>query len=336
MELLGQLTFADPFWLYGIPVLWVLGLLHEWKRGTVRYASIALPTHYPLQPFGNPFKAKLLKVLPYVRLLTLTALLIALARPQNAFDEEKVTTEGIDMVMAIDVSTSMLAKDFEPNRLEAAKREAIRFVDGRKNDRVGLVVFAGESFTQCPVTIDHTILKNQVKAISNGRLEDGTAIGMGLATAVQRLKESASKSKVVILLTDGVNNKGIIDPSTAAELAVSYGIRVYTIGVGTNGKAYSPVGMYPNGQFAFDYVDVQIDEQMLKSLSQKTGGQYFRATNNKKLKSIYAEIDRMEKTRIKVSSIQRKSERYHAFAWVAFGFLLTELLLNITYLKRPV
>ena len=336
MGALFSFHFENPAWLWLIPVIWLMGLLHEWKRGRDRYAAVMLPTHFGIKAYRTPWKSRLMRALPYLRLCALTLLLIAMARPQDAFSEEKVTTEGIDLVMALDVSTSMLARDFQPNRLEAAKKEAIAFAEGRQNDRIGLVIFAGESFTQCPVTIDHTILKNQINGIRNGRLEDGTAIGMGLATAVQRLKESESKSKVVILMTDGVNNKGIVDPATAAELALNYNIRVYTIGVGTNGRAYSPIGMYPNGEYVFDYVDVQIDEKMLKTLAQKTGGQYFRATDNKKLKGIYAEIDRLEKTRIKVSAIQRKTERYPVFAWAGLFLLLLEGLVVMTVLKKPV
>jgi Ca-activated chloride channel family protein len=265
--------------------------------------------------------------------LVLVLLLLALARPQTTFDEEKITTEGIDIVLALDVSSSMLARDFSPNRLEAAKDEAISFVDGRPRDRVGLVVFSGESFTQCPVTIDHTIIKNQLAQIKNGLLEDGTAIGMGLATSVQRLKESKAKSKVVILMTDGVNNKGLIDPLTASDIALQFGVRVYTIGIGTNGKAMTPVAMSAGGELIFDYTDVQIDEALLQKIAQKTGGQYFRATDNRKLKEIYSEIDKLEKTKIEVSAFERKSEKFYVFAFFAALLLLADMLMRYSVIR---
>ena len=268
-----------------------------------------------------------------MRSVSIILLLISIARPQTSFDEEKMTTEGIDIVLAMDLSASMLAKDFSPNRLEASKKEAMAFIDERLHDRIGMVVFSGESFTQCPVTIDHTILKNQLSLVKNGLLEDGTAIGMGLATAVQRLKESQAKSKVVILMTDGVNNKGLIDPLTACDIAMQYKVRVYTIGIGTNGKAMTPVAMTPDGQLIYDLADVQIDESLLTDIAKKTGGQYFRATNNKKLKEIYNQIDKLEKTKIEVSAFERKTEKFYAFAFFAGIFLLLDVLLRYTILK---
>jgi Ca-activated chloride channel family protein len=228
----------------------------------------------------------------------------------------------------MDVSGSMLSQDFEPNRIEAAKKEAMDFIDGRQHDRIGLVVFSGESFTQCPVTIDHGILKNQLKEVKNGMMEDGTAIGMGLATAVQRLKEGHAKSKVVILMTDGVNNRGLIDPLTATDIAMQFGVRVYTIGIGTNGMARTPVGMQPDGKLVFDYAKVEIDEALLKDIAKKTGGQYFRATDNKRLKGIYEQIDKMEKTKIEVSAFQRKTEKFYAFALIAGVILMLEFLMR--------
>lgn len=324
----------DDFWvLYLIPVLLLVGAAWWWFMRKRYYPTLKISSAQPLLKFASPWKAKLKKALPVFRILTLTFLLIALSRPQTSYQEEKVKTEGIDMVIALDVSTSMLAKDFTPNRLEGAKKEAIAFIDGRPQDRIGLVIFAGESFTQCPVTIDHTIVKNQLKAIKNGVLEDGTAIGMGLATSVQRLKDSEAKSKVVILMTDGVNNKGLIDPMTASDIAMQYNARVYTIGVGTNGKAMTPVAMTPDKQLIYDYADVQIDEPLLKDIAKKTGGQYFRATNNKKLKEIYAEIDKLEKTKIEVSAFERKSEKFHAFALLAAILLALELVLRYWIVK---
>jgi Ca-activated chloride channel family protein len=295
-----------------------------WFRRKKQFASLTLSSIAAVEKQPQPFTAQFKQALPFLRVAALSFLLIALARPQTSFNEEKVTTEGIDIVLSMDISTSMLAQDFKPNRLEAAKAEALKFIDARKADRIGLVIFAGESFTQCPVTIDHAIVKNQLKAIKNGVLEDGTAIGMGLATAVQRLRESKAKSKVVILMTDGVNNRGLIDPITATDIAMQFGVRVYTIGVGTNGKAYTPVAQDASGKLIFDYADVQIDEKLMREIATKTGGKYFRANNNQKLKEIYEQIDKLEKTKIEVSAYQRKNEKFFPFAVVAAFILCVE------------
>ncbi|MCW5907839.1 MAG: VWA domain-containing protein [Chitinophagales bacterium] len=323
---LAQIAFADKWVLWFIPAVLLLAGLWWYFRAKKQYPSLSISSASPFAGFENPVKSKLKRFLPVLRVLALVLLLTALARPQTSQEEEKVTTEGIDIVLAIDVSTSMLAKDFSPNRLDAAKKEALNFVDARTRDRIGLVVFSGESFTQCPVTIDHNIVKNQLKEVKNGLMEDGTAIGMGLATSVQRLKESEAKSKVVILMTDGVNNKGLIDPMTASDIALQFGVRVYTIGIGTNGKAMTPVAMSPDGKLIFDYADVQIDEKLMKDIAKKTGGQYFRATDNKKLKEIYEQIDKLEKTKIEVSAYERKTEKFHAFALLAGVVLLLEVL----------
>lgn len=323
---LTEITFADKWVLWLIPAVLLIAALWWWFRARKNYPSLKVSSASPFKGFENPVKASIKKFLPVLRVLAIIFLLVALARPQTSYDEEKVTTEGIDIVIAVDVSTSMLAKDFKPNRLEAAKKEALAFIDGRPHDRIGLVIFSGESFTQCPVTIDHKIVKNQLKAIRNGLLEDGTAIGMGLATSVQRLKEGEAKSKVVILMTDGVNNRGLIDPMTASDIAMQFNARVYTIGVGTNGKAMTPIGMRPDGELVFEYADVQIDEPLLKDIAKKTGGQYFRATDNQRLKDIYTQIDKLEKTKIEVSAYERKTEKFHAFALIAAALLLLELL----------
>jgi Ca-activated chloride channel family protein len=330
---LSHITFANKWVLWFIPIVLILAVAWWWFRSRKQYASVQISSSKSIAAFGNPLKGIIKNYLPLLRVLSLAFLFVALARPQTSYDEEKRTTEGIDIVVAVDVSTSMLAKDFNPNRLEAAKKEANTFVEGRKNDRIGLVVFAGESFTQCPVTIDHTIVQSQLKQIKNGLLEDGTAIGMGLATSVQRLKESTAKSKVVILMTDGVNNRGLVDPATATDIAMQYGVRVYTIGVGTNGKAMTPVAMLPNGELYFDYADVQIDEALLKDISKKTGGQYFRATDNKRLKEIYAQIDKLERTKIEVSAYQRKTEKFHAFALLAALAMMLEVLFRYLLTK---
>ncbi len=327
------ITFADKWVLWLIPVMMLLSGLWWWFRRKKQYPTITFSSLTAVQQFANPGKGKLKNLLPFLRVAALALFLVALARPQTSFNEQKVTTEGIDIVLSIDISTSMLAQDFKPNRLEAAKNEAINFIDARKNDRIGLVIFAGESFTQCPVTIDHAIVKNQLKLVKNGVLEDGTAIGMGLATAVQRLRESKAKSKVVILMTDGVNNRGLIDPTTATDIALQFGVRVYTIGIGTNGKAYTPVAQDSKGNLVFDYADVQIDEKLMREIAIKTGGQYFRANNNAKLKEIYAQIDKLEKTKIDVSSFQHKSEKFHAFAALGLLLLLLDFLLRYISVK---
>lgn len=330
---LTQIVFADKWVLWIIPAVLVMAAVWWYFRLKKNSPSFELSSTQSFSGLTNPLKATLKKILPAARVLTLLLLLVALARPQTLYDEEKVTTEGIDIVLAVDVSSSMLAKDFSPNRLEAAKKEAINFIDGRPHDRVGLVVFSGESFTQCPVTIDHAILKNQLSQIKNGLLEDGTAIGMGLATATQRLKESQAKSKVVILMTDGVNNKGLIDPLTACDIAMQYGVRVYTIGIGTNGQAMAPVAIRPNGEFIFDYQEVKIDEDLLKDIAKKTGGQYFRATDNKRLKEIYGQIDKLEKTKIEMSAFQRRTEKFPPFVLLAAVFLLLEIFFRYLFLK---
>ena len=250
---------------------------------------------------------------PLFRVAAIATMTVAFARPQSKSSYQNVNVEGIDICIAFDVSASMLAQDFKPNRLESSKQVALKFIEGRPNDRIGLVVYEGESFTQCPLTTDHRVLKELFGSIKTGMIEGGTAVGMGLATAVNRLRNSTAKSKIIILLTDGVNNAGTVPPLTAAEIAKEYGIRVYTIGVGTKGKAKSPVAIFPNGQYKFDYVDVDIDEITLREISQMTGAKYFRATNEKSLESIYNEIDKLEKTKIKVTEFSRKKEEYFWF-----------------------
>ena len=275
----------------------------------------------------------ILRHLPFLfRMIALTCLNIVIARPQlsNSFRSE--STEGIDIMMALDISGTMLAEDLRPNRLEAAKNVAAEFIAGRPNDNIGLVVFAGESFTQCPLTTDHAVLINLFNGIKYGMIEDGTAIGLGLANSVGRIKDSMAKSKVVILLTDGSNNAGDIAPLTAAEIAKTFGIRVYTIGVGTRGIAKFPY-QTPMG-VRYQDMQVDIDEDMLRQIAAMTGGSYFRATDNNKLKEIYAEIDEMEKTKIRVQEYSKKSEIYLPFALVAVLALLGEVVLKNTILRK--
>lgn len=278
---------------------------------------------------------KLRHFLFVLRLLALALLITALARPQTVDVSSKTkTTRGIDIVMAIDVSASMLAKDLSPNRLEALKKVAAEFIKGRPNDRIGLVEYAGESYTKTPITSDKSIVLRSLKSIRyNNIIEGGTAIGMGLATSVNRLKDSKAKSKVIILLTDGVNNAGFIDPLTASELAVEYGIKTYTIGLGTNGMALSPVGILPNGNFQYGRIQVEIDEELLKEIAKATGGKYFRATNNKKLAEIYEEINKLEKTEVEEFKFYNYEEKYRALVLLAGILLFLELLLKSTVFR---
>ena len=269
-----------------------------------------------------------------LRLLAVILVICALARPQTVEVSSKTkTTRGVDIVMAIDVSASMLAKDLKPNRLEALKNVAADFIKGRPNDRIGLVEYAGESYTKTPITSDKSIVLQSLKNIKyNTIITGGTAIGMGLATAVNRIKDSRAKSKIIILLTDGVNNAGFIDPQTSSELALEYGIKTYTIGLGTNGMALSPVAL-SNGVFQYGRVQVEIDEELLKEIAEVTGGKYFRATNNRKLKEIYKEIDVLEKTEVEEFKFYNYEEKFRPLVWLALGLLLFEFLLRFTLFR---
>ena len=268
------------------------------------------------------------------RMLAVMLVVLALARPQTVEVSSKTkTTRGIDIVMAIDVSASMLAKDLKPNRLEALKNVAGDFIKGRPNDRIGLVEYAGESYTKTPITSDKGIVLQSLKSIKyNTVITGGTAIGMGLATAVNRIKDSKAKSKIIILLTDGVNNAGFIDPQTASELAVEYGIKTYTIGLGTNGMALSPVAIR-NGVFQYGKIQVEIDEKLLKEIAEVTGGKYFRATNNRKLKEIYKEIDALEKTEVEEFKFYNYEEKFRPLIWIALGLLVFEFLMRFTIFR---
>ncbi len=329
LDYLKHTTFANPelFWL----LLFVPAMIAWYIFRTVRihpemsFSSLDNIEHIPASP-KEYFRHSLF----FFRTLGVILLIVVLARPQSTTSWKNIRTEGIDIVLAQDISASMLAQDFKPNRLEAAKDVATDFIDNRPNDRIGLVIFSGESFTQCPLTTDHAVLKNLFSSVKTGMVADGTAIGMGLATAVSRIKQSSAKSKVIILLTDGVNNVGEISPLTAAEIAKQFGIRVYTVGTGTTGKAYSPIGIYPNGTYEYGYVDVQIDEKLLQQISEMTGGKYFRATNKKSLEKVYTEIDRMEKSIIEEKKHTRKSEKFLVFALGAIACFALEFLLRNT------
>ena len=279
-------------------------------------------------------KSILLKYLPLLRYLGLAFLIFAVSRPRLVLKEEEVKAEGIDIMMVMDLSSSMLARDFRPDRLTVSKEMAKRFIDKRSYDRVGLVVFAGESFTQSPLTTDHRIVKEFLTGLESGIIEDGTAIGMGLASAVNRLKESETKSKVVILLTDGVNNAGYIKPMTAAEIANELDVKVYTIGVGSQGNAMAPSSRRSDGRYVFALNKVQIDEELLTEISDLTGGRYFRATDEAGLERIYDEIDTLEKTEIEVTQFNRYSEEFRRFLFIGLIILLIEFLLNNTLLRK--
>ena len=283
----------------------------------------------------SSFLAKLQPLLFVLKLLSLSLIILALSRPQTMDVSTRTkTNKGIDIVMAIDISSSMLAQDLKPNRLSSLKRVASSFIDDRISDRIGLVIYAGESYTKTPITSDRAIVKNALRDIRyDGIIEDGTAIGMGLATAVNRLKDSRAKSKVIILLTDGVNNSGFIDPKIASELAVEYQIKTYTIGLGSNGTARAPVGILPNGKFQYGLTKVEIDEELLKTIAKNTGGLYFRATDNKKLEEIYSEINKLEKTEVEEFKYFNYDEKFRPLILLALALILIEWLARNTLFK---
>ena len=326
-----NIEFANPEFLWGLLILIPITLWYIFKDEE-NYTSIQISSLRAFPSTPKTYKFYMRYILFALKLILLALLIVMLARPQTTNYWEDRTTEGIDIVIALDISSSMLARDFVPNRLEASKDVAINFISGRPNDRMGLVVFSGESFTQCPLTTDHAVLINLFKDIKQGMIEDGTAIGMGLATAVNRLKDSDAKSKVIILLTDGVNNMGAIDPITAAQLAQSFGIRVYTIGVGKNGYAPYPV----QTMFGIQYQDmeVKIDEETLKKISEITGGKYFRATNNNKLKQIYKEIDKLEKSKIQVKKFSSKNDEFLPLAQLSVLLLSLIILIRYTVMRN--
>ncbi len=326
-----EISFAYPFFLYlliFVPVIFY----YYWKKNNQTSPDL---TFSSLEIFGEvkPNLKERLKHLPAVlRSLTFGVLIVALARPQTYSSGQNIYTEGIDIVMLLDISGSMLAEDFKPNRVEAAKNVMNDFINGRVSDRIGLVVFARDSFTQCPLTIDYSVLKNLLKEIHTGMIEDGTAIGNAIANGVNRLKDSKAKSKIMILLTDGVNNSGEVDPVTAAQIAAKFGIRIYTIGVGTMGEAPYPF-QTPFG-VRYQMVPVEIDENLLQQIASITGGKYFRATNNQKLSDIYKEIDKLEKTRVEVTSYRHATELFYGWAGAGIILLFLELAISRTYLRK--
>ena len=334
-DFFNDITFANKElrWLFLIVPVIIIWYILKNKTYTPELKTSSLAG---FENIKTSFKQYLRHILIALRLVAISALILVLMRPQSRSSFKDVKTQGIDIIMALDISGSMLAKDFKPNRIEAAKEVAQDFIDSRPNDRIGLVIFSGESFTQCPLTSDHAVIKNLFSGIHTGMVADGTAIGNGLATAITRVKDSKSKSKVVILLTDGVNNQGSVAPLTAASIAKAFGVRVYTIGVGTKGKALSPVNIYPDGSYEYAYVDVDIDEKSLGEIASMTGGKYFRATDNDKLREIYGEIDRLEKTIFEEKNFTNKAEHFLPFAITAGILLLIEFLLkNILFKSIP-
>jgi Ca-activated chloride channel family protein len=334
--MLKEVSFLNPefFWFFLLlpaAILW-----HIWKRkqlsATLKISSV------------KGFKAQkswIAKLKPYLfvlRLLALSSLIIALARPRKVdISSQTKSTKGIDIVMAIDVSGSMLAKDLKPNRMEALKKVATRFVEGRPNDRIGIVVYAAEAYTKNPVTSDKAVVQESLRGIKyDNVIQDGTGIGMGLTTAVNRLKDSKAKSKVIILLTDGVNNAGFIEPETASQIAKEYGIKVYTIGIGTNGNAMFPYAYAPNGGFLFKMMPVEIDVNLLQAIARNTGGKYYRANSNDKLESIYNEINKLETTEIQELKFYDYDEKYRLFVWIALVLVLIEFGLRNTVYRSMV
>lgn len=326
--------FSDPLYLMLLILVPLFGWWHLYRRkgkgGSIRFSHLGV-----VKEAAGGSTAHARQVLFLVKLAALALAILALARPQSGMKGEEVITEGVDIVLAMDLSTTMLAEDIRPNRVEAIKAVAREFVQGRKNDRIGLVVFAGEAYTQCPLTLDYSILLSFLDQIKVGMIEDGTAIGMGLATAVNRLRSSEAKSKIIVLLTDGQNNRGEIDPLTAAQAAQAFAIRIYAVGAGTRGTALYPVD---DPFFGRRYVPMQvnIDEDMMKRIANMTSGMYFRATDRRSLEGIYKEIDRMEKTEIKVKEYTRYTELFQYFAGAALLLLLIEIgLSNTRYRKIP-
>ena len=330
--MLENITFDNPEFLWLAVILFVI-ILIDYKFKNVKNSSFSISSIKSLNT--KSLKVKLFPLLNVLRFTALFMLIVALARPQIIdVSIQTKKSRGIDIVIAVDVSSSMLAQDLKPNRLEALKEVAKEFVNDRINDRIGLVVYAGESYTKTPVTSDKSIIINSInEIIFDGVIEDGTAIGMGLATSVNRLKNSKAKSKVVILLTDGVNNSGFIDPNTSADLATSFGIKTYKIGLGSNGNARAPIALNPDGSFRYGLTKVEIDEKLLKEIASKTGGLYFRATDNKKLKEIYDEINKLEKTEVEEFKYSNAKEVYRFFVLAAVILILIEWILKTTFFK---
>ncbi len=331
ITIIKNIHFVNPELLALLLILPLLGFFYIQQRHK-RYAALRLSSLESIIAVKT-WRSQWRKVLPILRMLAFATLVIALARPQLMLKEERINADSIDIMMVMDLSSSMLAQDFPPDRLEVSKTLAAEFVDKRPYDRIGLTVFAGEAFTQCPLTTDHRVVKEFLASLECGFLEDGTAIGMGLATAVNRMKDSLSKSKVAILLTDGVNNSGYVKPLTAAEIAKEFGVKVYTIGIGTTGDALTPVSRRSDGRYIFGLARVEIDEELMQQIAEMTGGRYYRATSAEGLEQIYDEIDQLEKTKVEVTTIKRYSEEFYWFAGLAFVFLVLEFVFRYSIFR---
>lgn len=327
----NNISFLNPEFFGLLLLLPAIGAWYFFKRKQ-HYPTLKMPNLDSISELSS-WRGKLRGILPILRALAFIMLVIAIARPQETLKEEEIKAEGIDIFLVLDVSYSMLAKDLTPDRMEASKRVATDFVERRKHDRIGLALFGGEAFTQCPLTTDHRVVKEFLAGTKAGILGQGTAIGMGLSSAVNHIKDSESESKIIILLTDGVSNTGYIQPMTAAEIAVEFGAKVYTIGVGTQGEALYPINPASTGRLRYQPVKVEIDEVLLRKISEMSGGKYFRATDDKSLENIYAEIDRLEKTEIEVTTIKRHSEEFYGFAFMGLLFLIFEILLRYTVFR---
>ncbi len=329
---MNNITFVHPWYLLGLVLVPLLAAWWLWRYrkqdAAVQHSDIAV-----FDGMGKSLRVRL-RWLPYaLRCVAVGAMVVALARPQSSLSRQEMTVEGIDIVMAMDISGSMLAEDFRPNRLEAAKKVTAEFIEGRKSDRMGLVVFAGQAFTQVPLTVDHHVLLQQLGSVKSGVVRDGTALGDGLATAINRIKDSEAKSKVIILLTDGVNNQGSVDPMSAAEICKLYGIRLYTIGVGSLGKAPYPF-RDQMGRVHYQNIDVEIDEPLMRQMAETTDdGRYFRATNRKALQEIFSQIDEMEKSKIDVTQYAQTKDEQAPWLWLAVLALLGELLIRWLWFK---
>ena len=331
---MSNIEFYNPEFLWLLIIVPFLAVFY-YKSLKNRTNSFKISS---VNDFNIGFKSKIFPLLDIFKLITISLIIVALARPQEISNSVRTkTSSGIDIVIAVDISSSMLAQDLKPNRLEALKSVAAEFINDRINDRIGLVIYAGESYTKTPVTSDKSIIiKSLNDIVFDGIIQDGTAIGMGLATSVNRLKDSRAKSKVIILLTDGVNNSGFIDPSTSADLASSYGIKTYTIGLGSNGNALAPVALNPDGSFRFGMTKVEIDEDLLESIASKTGGLYFRATNNESLQEIYNEINKLEKTEVEEIRFSDAEEKYRILIIIALGLIFVEFISRKLIFKRIV
>ncbi|HOY33301.1 MAG TPA: VWA domain-containing protein [Bacteroidales bacterium] len=322
---------AQPWYLLLLLIIPIL-VIHYFYKHKSSTPDMGYSSSSGIEDIPATWRQRLVHLPFILRMLLIALLIFIIARPQSSLDKSDVRVEGIDILISLDISGSMLAEDFKPNRLEASKDVAMQFIDGRPDDRIGLVIFSAEAFMQCPLTVDHTVLKSFFGQVKSGMITDGTALGDGLGLSVFHIKKSKAVSKVIILLTDGINNTGSLDPLTAAEIAKKFGIRVYTIGVGTMGKA--PYPFQTSFGIQYQSIDVQIDEKLLKEVATMTGGKYFRATNKKKLEEIYDEINKLEKSKIDVTRFQNKKDEYFVFILAAIGILIIEIILRLTMFKK--